>query len=393
MTGHPDGAAGRTPSDDADLADTAPQPVLRPAVEEPATADRPLPGADGTVLPRAPRSRRRHVWLVVAATVLVAGGGAATYLVSRQAPAAARTPPSASPTPSGPLHDTVPQLVPGTPAALPPGSDTMVLGDSLALIVYPWLADLLPDRYVSYVAEVGSGTDWALRALEQRKTDRQPIPRVVLVSAGTNDWYAADFRAQATAVLDLLGPKRCVVWTTVDRPAEVNGMTVDPAADLNAVLRELARTYPNLHLVDWAAMTAKHPEWLAGDGVHPIEEGAQARAKAFARAATDCSPLDPDAPRAERQYLPDSAFFVGGSTSTTAATSASSYRTASTAPTRTTAPVSRPTTPQRTREPVPPPPPQRTRSPRAPQPPVSEAPPPPPADPDPVDAPPAPEQD
>ena len=40
-------------------------------------------------------------------------------------------------------------------APLPRGRDTLVLGDSLGLDVYPWLADLLPDRYVSYDAVVG----------------------------------------------------------------------------------------------------------------------------------------------------------------------------------------------------------------------------------------------
>ena len=52
----------------------------------------------------------------------------------------------------------------------------------------------------------------------------------MLVSAGTNDFYAADFETEVAGVLDLLGPKRCVVWADIARPEIVNGTSVDPAS-------------------------------------------------------------------------------------------------------------------------------------------------------------------
>lgn len=305
--------------------DTAPQPVLRFDDVVPAGPSDPAPGTTLPAPDRRPR-RRRHVLVVAAVTAAVVAIGATSYAITRQSPAAAAGPaPDASQT-----LDLSPSPVAAAPLSsqdadpLAPSRDTLVLGDSLALIVYPWLADLLPDRYVSYVAEVGSSAEWALHELEGMKARGERIPKVVLISAGTNDFSSADFRTHATAILDLLGPKRCVAWSTVARPDVVNGYQVDPASDLDGVLADLTASHPNLRLMDWVGLVGEHPDWLAGDGLHPIEAGAIARAKQFADASAACSPIDPDAPVADKQYLPNSAFFPGGATSGTTGTSGSS---------------------------------------------------------------------
>lgn len=291
--------------------DTEPQPILR------FDAD-PAPGGSAEsptdVLPQPSSRRGRHAWLVAVATAVVVALGATGYLISRQAPAAARGPATTSSTTS----DTTGGAVPPTASAaasgarLAPGQDTLVLGDSLALAVYPYLADLVPDRYVSYVGEVGSSTEWALSQVEQLQAQGERIPRVVIVSAGTNDWYARDFRHSATRLLERLGPKRCVVWSSVARPEVVNGTSVDPAEDLNAVLADLAATHPNLRVLDWAGAATANPAWLTGDGIHPNDEGTMVRAQMFADASYACSPRDPDAPVADKQYLPLSTFYAGG---------------------------------------------------------------------------------
>ena len=67
--------------------------------------------------------------------------------------------------------------------------------------------DLLPDRYVSYAAEVGRSTANTARALKKLAS----VPPVVLVSSGTNDGTAAELTAGATDILDALGAQRCVV--------------------------------------------------------------------------------------------------------------------------------------------------------------------------------------
>ncbi len=371
--------------------DTEPQPVLRVDAEgrpippdgsepvEPTDADDllPLAAATTTTVPDRPggsRSRRAGPWLVAAATAAVVALGATGYLLSRQSPAAAQGPAGASSASSSPEAPSDPQALSASPsgsdAPLPPGQNTLVLGDSLALAVYPYLADLVPDRYVSYVGEVGSSTAWALDQVEQLQANGERVPRVVLVSAGTNDWYAQEFRDAATELLDRLGPRRCVVWSTVARPTEVNGMSVDPAEDLNAVLLDLAVTHPNLRVLDWAGAAQEHPAWLAGDGVHPNEEGTIERAQMFADASYACSPRDPDAPVADKQYLPLSSFYVGGTPGAeptyapSAATTPRATHSSDPTPTRTRTPK-----PTKTAKPTPtqtePPPPTQTEDPPA----------------------------
>jgi hypothetical protein len=188
-----------------------------------------------------------------------------------------------------------------TPPPLPPSQDTLVLGDSLGLTVYPWLADLLPDRYVSYQAEVGRSTPATRKKLESMTA----VPKLVIVSSGTNDPVATVLEESARAILDDLGPSRCVVWVDVVRPDTVG----DSQAMMNAALDRAVSGRSNVRLLRWTALVAMHPGWMSGDGIHPNQAGSQGRAQAFADAAKGCSALDPAAPRARRQYLPQSDFW------------------------------------------------------------------------------------
>jgi hypothetical protein len=226
----------------------------------------------------------------------------------------------------------------GVAAMLPPSKPTLVLGDSLGLVVYPWLADQLPDRYVSYESEVGRSTPDTAKKLATLTT----IPPVVIVSSGTNDGYAAVVEESARKILDELGPERCVVWVDVVRPDAIG----DSAGALNAAIDRATAGHSNVRVLRWSEMVAAHPEWMSGDGIHPNEEGAKARSEAFAAAAAACSPVDPTAPRAKQQVLPQSIFWgpisgqytgkasgsggTGGSTSSRSSTSSSRTSSAST---------------------------------------------------------------
>ena len=186
------------------------------------------------------------------------------------------------------------------PAMLPAAQPTLVLGDSLGLDVYPWLADSLPDRYVSYAAEVGRSTPATAKALEALST----VPPVVIVSSGTNDGAAAVVEGSARAILDRLGTQRCVVWVDVARPSTIG----DSQEAINAAIVRATAGRPNVRVLRWSEMVAAHPEWMGGDGIHPNNDGARARAEAMANAAAGCSPIDPAAPIAPRQVLPMSMF-------------------------------------------------------------------------------------
>lgn len=183
---------------------------------------------------------------------------------------------------------------------------TLVLGDSLALDVYPYLANLLPDRYVTYVAKVGRSTEQIAAALAEQ-TD---FPNVVVVSAGTNDWASADFTTSAENIMNMLGPHRCVVWMDVARPqrTDPNLGLQEPDTAINAALGVLAAEHSNIHVVLWSELAASHPEWFGADGIHPNDDGIKARADAMSQAAANCSALNPTAPIAPQESLPPEAF-------------------------------------------------------------------------------------
>ena len=270
----------------------------------------------------------------VAAVLVLAAGG--VWALSRSASVAAPSVPvgSATAAASGAVAAPGPTTTAGSAAPLAASQPTLVLGDSLALVVYPYLADLLPDRYVSYLAEVGRSTAKIATALEKQKS----IPPVVIVSAGTNDQLASDIGPGAARILATLGSTRCVVWVDVVRPDSYG----DPATEVNAALDAALAGHTNVTVLRWSQMVVDHPEYLAHDGIHPTEAGVKARAQAYADAAKACSPLDPGAPRAKRQVLPASVFWgpisgSGSGTSSGSTAKATSTRSASPSPTKTTA--------------------------------------------------------
>ena len=59
-------------------------------------------------------------------------------------------------------------------------------------------------------------------------------------------------------------PKIIVVNTAVPRPW---------ASENDLILNEVIPEYPNAILVDWAALSAGHPEYFAPDGVHLVDAG------------------------------------------------------------------------------------------------------------------------
>jgi hypothetical protein len=129
------------------------------------------------------------------------------------------------------------------------------------------------------------------------------------VSAGTNDWSSAEFTTSAENLMNMIGPHRCVVWMDVARPqrTDPNLGLQEPDTAINAALDALAAVHTNIHVVRWSQLAASHPEWF-GDGIHPNEEGAQARADEMSKAALSCSALNPSAPVAPQESLPPEAF-------------------------------------------------------------------------------------
>ena len=92
---------------------------------------------------------------------------------------------------------------------------------------------------------------------------------MIHVSLGTNDDPRAvgAFRAAIREVMDVAGPRRCVVWTNIVRPP-VGGAGY---AGYNRALARESRPRDNLRVVNWARMVHQRPGWLREDRLLPIE--------------------------------------------------------------------------------------------------------------------------
>jgi lysophospholipase L1-like esterase len=157
------------------------------------------------------------------------------------------------------------------------------LGDSLGVGTDRHLGRYLPGwsvRLDSAVSARAADVPAALRSFGDA------LPRVIVVSAGTNDdpGGVAGFARSVRETLALAGPSRCVVWATIVRPP-YRGVSY---AALNDALAALDRRYATLRVLDWAAMARAHPGWFGRDGVHPSSAGYRARASAVARLVERC---------------------------------------------------------------------------------------------------------
>jgi lysophospholipase L1-like esterase len=164
----------------------------------------------------------------------------------------------------------------GAPSAL-------VVGDSLAQGMRPYLSQQLPGWRVTHVVRVGFHT---ADGVERVRALGRGLPRYVVLSLGTNDdpRNISGFHAAVRAVLRTAGTRRCVVWPNIARRSAA-GTTY---AGFNRALAAEARSSPNLRVVDWVGMTRRHPAWIRADGVHATAAGYRARAAAVARALAAC---------------------------------------------------------------------------------------------------------
>ena len=179
-------------------------------------------------------------------------------------------------------------LAPTGSSAAPSGSGTVeptlyVDGDSLAVGTMLYLPRFLPGWTIRARTKVGRRTAQgaaAIRALGPA------LPRVVLVELGTNDDPArvAAFDTNVRAVLGAAGARRCVIWSTIARPA-YRGVSY---TGFNRTLARLDAGSPALRVYDWRATALAQPGLLRADRVHATLAGYRARARALAELVRAC---------------------------------------------------------------------------------------------------------
>jgi hypothetical protein len=163
----------------------------------------------------------------------------------------------------------------GASAAAP--EPVLVVGDSLATGLQPYLGSLLGPRAIVWDVDAGRTTPEGLVRLRARLRDVRP--RAVLISLGTNDGPHADrFRDRIRRALRAIPAGVCVVWADIDRPRRKG-----PYRPLNAVLAKEARRDPRLTVVHWHHAVASHRVDLP-DGIHPDADGFGYRSRLFAGA-------------------------------------------------------------------------------------------------------------
>lgn len=175
------------------------------------------------------------------------------------------------------------------------------IGDSITYGAEPFLASALAGWQLAFDAVIGRSS---AGGIAPAAANAQTPPDVAVIELGTNDFYPATFRADASQILDSLQQVPLVVWQTVHSPLE-------GAPEINKTIRELAATYPNATIADWNHFVPA--DAIGPDGIHPApgreDEMAKLQApilQGWYRAVTNS---DPTAclPRTESPTTPASA--------------------------------------------------------------------------------------
>ncbi len=180
-------------------------------------------------------------------------------------------------------------LAPSARAA--PGSGrVLVVGDSLEELTSPFLQHLLP-RLPITVDAVGGSNSFQIFDLFQESYE--PSDSVIVFDAGTNDdpEYPQILAENLQKVAQTVG-NRCMVVPTI------HGFTVNGVdnAGKNRVVAEFAASRPGTQTPDWAGFVHTHPQLMQADNLHPIEAGAEARARLIAEGIDRCLAGEPNVP-------------------------------------------------------------------------------------------------
>lgn len=158
----------------------------------------------------------------------------------------------------------------------------LVVGDSLEELTSPYLAKYLPGVPLTVNAVGGSNSYQILELFEE---SYDPSQSVIVFDAGTNDnpSYPQILAENLSKVAATVG-NRCMVVPTIHglHPSGVSD------AGKNRTVAEFAASRPGTEVPDWAGFVHSHPELMQPDHLHPIEAGAEARARLIAQGVLGC---------------------------------------------------------------------------------------------------------
>jgi hypothetical protein len=165
--------------------------------------------------------------------------------------------------------------------AAPPGG-VLVVGDSLEELTSPYLAKFLPGTPLTINA-VGGYNSYQILELFEESYD--PSQQVIVFDAGTNDnpSYPQILAENLSKVAATVG-NRCMVVPTIHglHPGGVDD------SGKNRTVAEFAASRPGTQTPDWQGAVFRHPELMQADNLHPIEAGAELRARLIAQGVMGC---------------------------------------------------------------------------------------------------------
>ena len=178
--------------------------------------------------------------------------------------------------PSAPAATTSP-----APAAARTAPDAvLMIGDSLSVGTKQYFTAGLTGAPTSVDATSGISLKEGMRRYDAVAVKPQVVEMALFTNNAPNQ--IGELRAALdTTIADARQRNGRVVWATI-----VGNRKYGSYDEVNAMLRDYAAKNADvMGLVDWAKMTAQHPGYLAGDGIHGTAAGYKARAQAFADAA------------------------------------------------------------------------------------------------------------
>lgn len=140
------------------------------------------------------------------------------------------------------------------------GSQVAAVGDSVMLAAAPALLEQLPGIRVDAAV---SRSSWAGPGIVEQFASTGELGSYLVVALGTNGSISSDAYERMAAIA---GPDRGIVLVNAYGPR-------DWIPGVNENLVAFAATHPNAVVADWASAIDPHPDFLAGDRIHPGPSG------------------------------------------------------------------------------------------------------------------------
>ncbi|WGD38655.1 acyltransferase family protein [Lysinibacter sp. HNR] len=183
----------------------------------------------------------------------------------KESPTPEGTAPSSSDAPGAPQHPQHPQQTTppsiAKPNPLPPGTQITAIGDSVMLASAPELQSMFPG--ITIDATVSRGLDAGV-SIAQTLAESGQLREVVVIGLGTN----GPIKDSSLEELHSIAAGRLIILMTAYAPRQwIPGV--------NDALAAFTTRYNNVELGQWHNIIAAHTNTLAGDQIHPGQEGGE----------------------------------------------------------------------------------------------------------------------